>query len=114
MAICVLGRELLDQLSSLVVKLFWETENKNVPISEFPERPFQEEHLRQLYKVVPVKDITNLCHISYIGNIFRPECVEVLEQAAQRNLNCAISTNKKRDSNFLTYLNFNSVEYWTH
>jgi len=40
------------------------------------------------YKVVPVKDITNLCHISYIGNIFRPECVEVLEQAAQRNCGC--------------------------
>uniref|UniRef100_A0A8C9F984 Insulin degrading enzyme n=1 Tax=Pavo cristatus TaxID=9049 RepID=A0A8C9F984_PAVCR len=50
----------LDELTSLVVKLFSEVENKNVPIPEFPEHPFQEEHLRQLYKVVPIKDIRNL------------------------------------------------------
>lgn len=30
----------------MVVKLFGEVENKNVPIPEFPEHPFQEEHLR--------------------------------------------------------------------
>ncbi|KAF4791367.1 Insulin-degrading enzyme [Turdus rufiventris] len=60
MAICVLGRESLDELTCLVVKLFSEVENKNVPIPEFPEHPFQEEHLRQLYKVVPIKDIRNL------------------------------------------------------
>lgn len=29
-----------------MVKLFSEVENKNVPIPEFPEHPFQEEHLR--------------------------------------------------------------------
>uniref|UniRef100_A0A8C4YMS4 Insulin-degrading enzyme n=1 Tax=Gopherus evgoodei TaxID=1825980 RepID=A0A8C4YMS4_9SAUR len=61
MAICVLGRESLDELTGLVVKLFSEVENKNVPLPEFPEHPFQEEHLRQLYKVVPIKDIRNLC-----------------------------------------------------
>uniref|UniRef100_A0A8C5F1R5 Insulin degrading enzyme n=1 Tax=Gopherus evgoodei TaxID=1825980 RepID=A0A8C5F1R5_9SAUR len=60
MAICVLGRESLDELTGLVVKLFSEVENKNVPLPEFPEHPFQEEHLRQLYKVVPIKDIRNL------------------------------------------------------
>ncbi|XP_042643938.1 insulin-degrading enzyme-like [Tyto alba] len=60
MAICVLGRESLDELTCLVVKLFSEVENKNVPIPEFPEQLFQEEHLRQLYKVVPIKDIRNL------------------------------------------------------
>uniref|UniRef100_A0A7M4FAC3 Insulin-degrading enzyme n=1 Tax=Crocodylus porosus TaxID=8502 RepID=A0A7M4FAC3_CROPO len=60
MSICVLGRESLDELTSLVVKLFSEVENKNVPIPEFPEHPFQEEHLRQLYKIVPIKDIRNL------------------------------------------------------
>ncbi|CAM5157075.1 unnamed protein product [Natator depressus] len=60
MAICVLGRESLDELTSLVVKLFSEVENKNVPLPEFPEHPFQEEHLQQLYKVVPIKDIRNL------------------------------------------------------
>ncbi|KAH0623624.1 hypothetical protein JD844_006573 [Phrynosoma platyrhinos] len=60
MAVCVLGRESLDELTSLVVKLFSEVENKNVPLPEFPEHPFQKEHLQQLYKVVPIKDIRNL------------------------------------------------------
>ncbi|KAM4607098.1 insulin-degrading enzyme isoform 2-T2 [Polymixia lowei] len=60
MGLCVLGRESLEDLTSMVVKLFGEVENKNVPIPEFPEHPFQEEHLRQFYKVVPIKDIRNL------------------------------------------------------
>lgn len=30
----------------MVVKLFGEVENKSVPIPEFPEHPFQEEHLK--------------------------------------------------------------------
>lgn len=30
----------------MVVELFGEVENKNVPIPEFPEHPFQEEHLK--------------------------------------------------------------------
>uniref|UniRef100_A0A667Z4I5 Insulin-degrading enzyme n=2 Tax=Myripristis murdjan TaxID=586833 RepID=A0A667Z4I5_9TELE len=60
MGLCVLGRESLDELTSMVVKLFGAVENKSVPIPEFPEHPFQEEHLRQFYKVVPIKDIRNL------------------------------------------------------
>uniref|UniRef100_A0A4W5RA02 Insulin-degrading enzyme n=2 Tax=Hucho hucho TaxID=62062 RepID=A0A4W5RA02_9TELE len=60
MGLCVLGRESLDELTTMVVKLFGEVENKNVPIPEFPNHPFQEEHLRQFYKVVPIKDIRNL------------------------------------------------------
>ncbi|XP_064174162.1 insulin-degrading enzyme isoform X1 [Anguilla rostrata] len=60
MGLCVLGRESLDELTDMVVKLFAEVENKNVPLPEFPEHPFQEEHLRQFYKVVPIKDIRNL------------------------------------------------------
>ncbi|XP_062374987.1 insulin-degrading enzyme isoform X2 [Sardina pilchardus] len=60
MGLCVLGRESLDELTTMVVKLFAEVENKSVPIPEFPEHPFQQEHLRQFYKVVPIKDIRNL------------------------------------------------------
>ncbi|KAJ4948270.1 hypothetical protein JOQ06_019806 [Pogonophryne albipinna] len=60
MGLCVLGRESLDDLTAMVVKLFGEVENKNVPVPEFPEHPFQEEHLRQFYSVVPIKDIRNL------------------------------------------------------
>ncbi|XP_034040067.1 insulin-degrading enzyme isoform X1 [Thalassophryne amazonica] len=60
MGLCVLGRESLDDLTSMVVELFGEVENKNVPVPEFPEHPFQEEYLKQFYKVVPIKDIRNL------------------------------------------------------
>ncbi|XP_074502935.1 insulin-degrading enzyme isoform X2 [Sebastes fasciatus] len=60
MGLCVLGRETLDELTTMVVKLFGEVENKNVPIPEFPEHPFQEEHLKQFYSIVPIKDIRNL------------------------------------------------------
>jgi secreted Zn-dependent insulinase-like peptidase len=38
--------ESLDDLTNLIVKLFSEVENKNVPLPEFPEHPFQEEHLK--------------------------------------------------------------------
>lgn len=38
--------ESLDELTAMVVKLFGEVENKNVPIPEFPEHPLQEEHLK--------------------------------------------------------------------
>ncbi|XP_014877260.1 insulin-degrading enzyme isoform X2 [Poecilia latipinna] len=60
MGLCVLGRESLDELTAMVENLFGEVENKNVPVPEFPEHPFQEEHLKQFYKVVPIKDIRNL------------------------------------------------------
>lgn len=38
--------ESLEDLTSMVVKLFGEVENKNVPLPDFPTNPFQEEHLR--------------------------------------------------------------------
>ncbi|KAM9366027.1 insulin-degrading enzyme isoform 2-T2 [Pholidichthys leucotaenia] len=60
MGVCVLGRESLDELTSMVVSLFGEVENKNVPVPEFPVHPFQEEHLKQFYKVVPIKDIRRM------------------------------------------------------
>ncbi|XP_061645273.1 insulin-degrading enzyme isoform X3 [Phyllopteryx taeniolatus] len=60
MGLCVLGRESLDELTSMVVKLFGEVENKSVPIPEFPDHPFHDQYLKQFYKVVPIKDIRNL------------------------------------------------------
>uniref|UniRef100_A0A8C5MX61 Insulin-degrading enzyme n=1 Tax=Leptobrachium leishanense TaxID=445787 RepID=A0A8C5MX61_9ANUR len=60
MCLCVLGRESLDDMTELIVKLFAEVENKNVPLPEFPDNPFQEEHLQKTYKIVPIKDIRNL------------------------------------------------------
>lgn len=50
-----LPTETLDELTTMVVKLFGEVENKNVPIPEFPEHPFQEEHLKvSLLLISPV------------------------------------------------------------
>lgn len=40
----------------MVVKLFGEVENKSVPVPEFPQHPFQEEHL----KVRPSTDNGNI------------------------------------------------------
>ncbi|XP_073541342.1 insulin-degrading enzyme isoform X2 [Phyllobates terribilis] len=60
MSICVLGRETLDDLTELLVKLFAEVENKNVPVPEFTENPFQKQYLQKMYKIVPIKDIRNL------------------------------------------------------
>ncbi|KAM4032052.1 insulin-degrading enzyme isoform 1-T1 [Anomaloglossus baeobatrachus] len=60
MSICVLGRETLDELTELLVKLFAEVENKNVPVPEFTENPFQKQYLQKMYKIVPIKDIRNL------------------------------------------------------
>ncbi|XP_063818112.1 insulin-degrading enzyme isoform X1 [Pseudophryne corroboree] len=60
MCICVLGRETLDELTELLVKLFAEVEHKNVTLPEFPDNPFQKPYLQKMYKIVPVKDIRNL------------------------------------------------------
>lgn len=52
--------ESLDDLTSMVVKLFGEVENKNVPIPEFPEHPFQEEHLK-VSVLVKLPSVLTLC-----------------------------------------------------
>lgn len=41
----------------MVVELFGEVENKNVPIPEFPEHPFQEEHLKVSEWLIGVSNI---------------------------------------------------------
>lgn len=41
----------------MVVELFGEVENKNVPIPEFPEHPFQEEHLKVSEWLISVSNI---------------------------------------------------------
>lgn len=38
----------------MVVNLFGEVENKSVPIPEFPEHPFQEEHLKVSKRLISV------------------------------------------------------------
>ncbi|KAM7330151.1 hypothetical protein ACRRTK_011764 [Alexandromys fortis] len=111
MAICVLGRESLDDLTNLVVKLFSEVENKNVPLPEFPEHPFQEEHLRDLNAVAfRFKDkerprgytskiagklhyypLNGVLTAEYLLEEFRPDLIDmVLDKLRPENVRVAI------------------------
>ncbi|KAK2177670.1 hypothetical protein NP493_586g01027 [Ridgeia piscesae] len=60
MALAVVGKESLDELSDLVVPLFAGVTNKNVTVPEWPEPPFGPDQLKLTARVVPVKDIRNL------------------------------------------------------
>ena len=52
--------ESLDELERLVVELFKDVANKNVPAPEWNEHPFGAEQLRVRGCVVPIKDIRKL------------------------------------------------------
>lgn len=72
--------ESLDELTSMVVELFGEVENKNVPIPEFPEHPFQEEHLKVSEWLISVSNLflhtsTLTMHSSQIPVINEMLCV---------------------------------------
>ncbi|EDO37735.1 predicted protein [Nematostella vectensis] len=60
MSLSVIGRESLDEMTEMVVKLFSPVQNKNVTIPTFPEHPYGAEQVQTLFKVVPVKDMKNL------------------------------------------------------
>ncbi|PFX29777.1 insulin-degrading enzyme-like [Stylophora pistillata] len=60
MALAVLGRDSLDDLTNLVIKLFSGAEDKNVTIPEFPDHPYGDEQVQVELKVVPIKDIKHL------------------------------------------------------
>lgn len=55
----------------MVVKLFGEVENKNVPVPEFPEHPFQEEHLKVSECLISLQQ-SSLIIIIIIINFFNP------------------------------------------
>lgn len=60
MALVVLGRESLDDLTNLTIKLFSDAEDKCIAIPEFPVHPYGDKQLQVEFKVVPVKDIKHL------------------------------------------------------
>lgn len=60
MALVVLGRESLDDLTNLTIKLFSDAEDKCIVIPEFPVHPYGDKQLQVEFKVVPVKDIKHL------------------------------------------------------
>uniref|UniRef100_A0A6A7G139 Insulin-degrading enzyme n=1 Tax=Hirondellea gigas TaxID=1518452 RepID=A0A6A7G139_9CRUS len=58
MGLTVLGKESLEELEEVVVRLFGDVANKNITIPRWPEHPFNTTALTGY--VVPVKDIRNL------------------------------------------------------
>ncbi|XP_068709633.1 insulin-degrading enzyme-like [Montipora foliosa] len=60
MALVVLGRDSLDDLTNLVIKLFSDAEDKSVTIPEFPIHPYGDEQVQVEFVVVPIKEIKHL------------------------------------------------------
>ncbi|KAL6438860.1 hypothetical protein ACFW04_003738 [Cataglyphis niger] len=60
MSLCILGKESLDELENMVVDLFCEVQNKEVDVPVWPEHPFKDEHFRNKWYIVPIKDLRNL------------------------------------------------------
>lgn len=63
-----------------MVKLFSEVENKNVPIPEFPEHPFQEEHLRvciEIHLPLGVYTLNDIFYVSVIHCALHYFCISV-------------------------------------
>ncbi|XP_043278498.1 insulin-degrading enzyme isoform X2 [Venturia canescens] len=60
MALSVLGKESLDELEEMVVSRFAHVEDKNVEAPAWPEHPYKQEHFKNKWSVVPIKDIRYL------------------------------------------------------
>ncbi|XP_032664480.1 insulin-degrading enzyme isoform X2 [Odontomachus brunneus] len=64
MSLCVLGVETLDKLEEIVVNLFSQVQNKEIDIPIWREHPFDDEHFRTKWHIVPIKDTRNL-HVTF-------------------------------------------------
>jgi len=60
MGLSILGRQDLDTLQSMAVKLMSDVADKKVSIPEWTEAPFRESDLQTVTYIVPVKDIRSL------------------------------------------------------
>ncbi|CAI7991555.1 Insulin-degrading enzyme [Geodia barretti] len=60
MRLAVIGREDLDELTSLVEELFSPVLNKNKPVPVFPDHPYSPEDLQLWIECVPVKELRQL------------------------------------------------------
>ncbi|CAK9808752.1 Insulin-degrading enzyme [Anthophora quadrimaculata] len=69
MALCVLGKESLDDLQNMVVELFSQVENKKIEVPVWPEHPFNEEHFQTKWYIVPIKDVRHLSIIFPIPDL---------------------------------------------
>ncbi|XP_023021581.1 insulin degrading metalloproteinase isoform X2 [Leptinotarsa decemlineata] len=60
MCLAVLGKESLDELEEMVVKLFATVENKDVQAPVWKNHPYEDDQLKSLVYIAPVKDVRNL------------------------------------------------------
>ena len=60
MTLCVLGRQSVEELKSIVVDMFSGIVNKDVEIPPYSEGPYLEEHLKVRIDIVPVQDTRSL------------------------------------------------------
>ncbi|XP_046427439.1 insulin-degrading enzyme isoform X1 [Neodiprion fabricii] len=60
MSLSVLGKESLDELETLVTKLFSNVENLDVDVPTWDEHPFSKENFQTRWYIVPIKDVRNL------------------------------------------------------
>ncbi|XP_044737581.1 insulin-degrading enzyme [Chrysoperla carnea] len=60
MALCVLGKEPLDEIEDMVVRLFSDIKNKDVTSPRWDDHPFTDDYLKLFAKIVPIKDVRNL------------------------------------------------------
>ncbi|KAK0157498.1 hypothetical protein PV328_011239 [Microctonus aethiopoides] len=60
MALSVLGKENLDDLEAMVIKMFAEIKNKNIAAPEWPEHPFNNDHFGHTWMIVPINNIRTL------------------------------------------------------
>jgi len=52
MALAILGREPLDQLSEMATRMFSDIENKNVTVPVYEESPFTAEELKVCTRII--------------------------------------------------------------
>uniref|UniRef100_A0A182NQ16 Insulin-degrading enzyme n=1 Tax=Anopheles dirus TaxID=7168 RepID=A0A182NQ16_9DIPT len=60
MSLAVCGKESLDELESMVIKMFSQIENKHVTAPVWPDMPYGEDQLNTKAYIIPVKDTRSL------------------------------------------------------
>ncbi|XP_076160592.1 insulin degrading metalloproteinase isoform X2 [Ptiloglossa arizonensis] len=60
MALCILGKESLDELEQMAVELFSQVKNKDIELPFWSTNPFNEEHFQTKWYIVPIKDTRHL------------------------------------------------------
>ncbi|XP_076624911.1 insulin degrading metalloproteinase isoform X1 [Colletes latitarsis] len=60
MSLCIYGKESLDELEKMTVEFFSQVKNKEVDLPVYLEHPFDEEHFRTKWYIVPIKDTRHL------------------------------------------------------